>query len=94
LDLLEAVPGPHLIDRGLVGVKGHQVGLLPSHLPVGVIGVDHWRVPNPSPQCWVDLTYPAPGPAQRILGNGPLVRTSPVRVFRTRGTLRTGIPTW
>src|ERR687891_360878 len=66
LDLLVAVPGAHLVDRGLVGVEGHQVGVLPTHFPAGVVGVDYPRVPYPIPQCLVHLAYPAPGPAQRI----------------------------
>src|ERR687891_170232 len=66
LDLLVAVPGPHLVDRGLVRIEGHQVDLLPTYLPASIVGVDHRRVPNPSP----------------------------VSSSSTRGTLRTGIPTW
>src|ERR687895_44997 len=66
LDLLVAVPGPHLVDRGLVRIEGHQVGLLPTYLPASIVGVDHRRVPNPSPQFLVHLAHTAPGSAQGV----------------------------
>src|SRR5918996_1093834 len=72
LNLLVAVPGPHLVDRSLICIEGHQVGRLPTYLPASIVGVDYWRVPNPSPQFLVHLAHPALGPAQRILGNGSL----------------------
>src|ERR671919_1336874 len=68
LDLLVAVPGPHLVDRSLVSIEGHPVGRLPTYLPAGVVSIDYRRVPNPSPQSLVHLAHPAPGPAQGVLG--------------------------
>src|ERR671915_1486956 len=72
LDLLVPVPGPHLVDGSLICIESHQVGWLPTYLPAGIVGVDHRRVPNPSPQCLVHLANASLGPAQGILGNGPL----------------------
>jgi hypothetical protein len=45
LYLLVPVPGPDLIDRGLLGVKSHQVGVLATYLPTSIVGVDRWGVP-------------------------------------------------
>src|SRR5919106_3700560 len=72
LDLLVPVSAPDLIDRGLIGIEGHQVSVLPSHLPAGIVGVDHRSVSYPGPQLLVFLANTSPGPAQGILGNGPL----------------------
>src|ERR671919_751083 len=87
LDLLVPVPGPHLVDSSLIGIEGHQVGLLPTHLPAGIVGVDYWRVPNPSPQFLIRLAHPAPGPAQRILSNGPLGQLHPSQQVQDQGCL-------
>src|SRR5918999_2723697 len=72
LDLLVPVSAPDLIDRGLIGIEGHQVSVLPSHLPAGIVGVDHRSVSYPGPQLLVLLAYLAFGPAQGILGDGSL----------------------
>jgi hypothetical protein len=72
-----AVPGPHLVDCGLVSVEGHQVGVLSTHLPAGVVGVDHGGTAHPSPQFLVFLPNIPPGSAQGILGNGPLGQFQP-----------------
>lgn len=37
LRLLVPVSGPRLLDRGLVGVEGHQLGLLPAHPPISSV---------------------------------------------------------
>src|SRR5919106_681913 len=87
LDLLVPVPGPHLVDSSLIGIEGHQVGLLPTYLPAGIVGVDYWRVPNPSPQFLIRLAHPAPGPAQRILSNGPLGQLHPSQQVQDQGCL-------
>jgi hypothetical protein len=67
-----AVPGPDLIDRGLVGVEGHQVGVLPAHPPAGIISVDRWGFPYRAAQLLVGRAHLASGPAQRILSDGSL----------------------
>src|SRR5918996_233787 len=72
LNLLVPVPGPHLVDRGLVSVEGHQVSILSTHLPASIIGVDRRSIPDPGPQLLVLLAYLASGPAQAILGNSSL----------------------
>src|SRR5918996_1882103 len=72
LHFLVPMPGAHLVDGGLVGVKGHQVSLLSTHLPASIVSVDRRSIPDPSPQLLVLLAYLASGPAQGILGNGSL----------------------
>jgi hypothetical protein len=67
------VPGPDLIDRGLVGVEGHQVGVLTTYLPTSIVSVDRWGVPYGAaqflvggpPQCpWPGARRPCGGDAQ------------------------------
>src|ERR687891_2440204 len=72
LDLLVAVPGPHLVDSSLVGVKGHQVSILSTHLPASIVSVARRSIPDPGSQLLVLLAYLASAPAQGILGNGSL----------------------
>src|SRR5918996_1042087 len=94
LHFLVSMPGAHLVDGGLVGVKGHQVGVVSTYLPARVIGVDHRGLPHYGPQFLVLLTHPASGLAQGAWVMAPWVSSSPVSRARTRGTLRTGTPTW
>src|ERR671918_321901 len=49
LDLPVAVPGPDLVDGNLIGVEGHQVGVVSTYLPARIVGVDHWGPPEPQP---------------------------------------------
>jgi hypothetical protein len=62
LHLLVPVPGTHLVDRGLIGIKGYQVSILATHLPASVVGVDHWGVLYGGPQLLVGGTHWALGP--------------------------------
>jgi hypothetical protein len=45
LDFLVAVPGPDLVDRDLISVEGHQVGVLSTYPPASIISVYRWRFP-------------------------------------------------
>src|ERR671918_3114292 len=87
LHFLVPVPGPHLIDRGLVGVEGHQVGVLSTHLPARVVSVDRWRVPYRMPQLLVGGTHGTLGPAQGVLGDRPLGQLHPSQEGEHQGHL-------
>src|ERR671918_2370388 len=58
LHFLLSMPGAHLVDGGLLGVKGHQVGFVSTYLPARVIGVDHRGLPHSGLQFLVLLTHP------------------------------------
>src|ERR671919_1506246 len=77
LHFLVPVSEAHLVDGRLVGVKGHQVSLLSTHLPASIVSVDRRSIPDPSPQLLVLLAYLASGPAQGILSDGPLSQLQP-----------------
>jgi hypothetical protein len=72
LDLSVAVPGPDLVDGNLVGIEGHQVGILTTYLPTSIVGVDRWGVSYRMPQILVGGTHGTLGPAQSVLGDGSL----------------------
>src|SRR5918996_496300 len=77
LDFLVAVPGPYLIDRDLISIESHQVGVLPVHPPASIISVNRRRFPYRTAQLLVGNAYLASGAAQGILGDGPLSQLQP-----------------
>src|ERR671919_1126391 len=77
LDFLVAVPGPYLIDRDLISIESHQVGVLPVHPPASIISVDRWGFPYRTAQLLVGNAYLASGWAQGILGDGSLSQLQP-----------------
>ena len=78
------MPGPDLIDRGLVGVEGHQVGVFPTYFPTSIVGVDCWGVLDGGAQLLVGGAHWARGLAQGILGDGSLGQLEPSQSFQHR----------
>jgi hypothetical protein len=69
LHFLVPMPGPDLIDRGLVGVESHQVGVLTTYFPTSIVGADHWRFLYRAVQLLIDSVYFASGGAA-LQGHG------------------------
>ena len=82
-----AVPGPHLVDRRLFRLEGHQKGRLSSHSPSSVVGMDRSAVFDRCAQSLVEGPHRTACPSQGVLRDRPLGQVHPRQDFQHRRDL-------